>query len=421
MSERSGRWAPGRGRGALGSGRWARLARLLLWPRTTDYGLRTDSGRPPGASGLQPTAYSPQPGDRRVGRRCLILLLSLSGAISAEVPGAYPDVVPGREIRFPQDEGSHPDYRIEWWYVTGWLADPSGAPLGFQVTFFRTRVTGNEGNPSNFAVKQLLFAHAALSDPSRGRLLHAERAARAGFGLAEARAGRTDVVLEDWALVQHGDRYDAQVIADDFAFGLSFTRTQPPLLHGDGGYSRKGPDPLSASHYYTHPHLEVTGTVMLAGDRREVRGEAWFDHEWSSRILDADATGWDWIGINLDDGGALMAFRLRNREGGEHWAAATLRTADGSITMFGPEAVEWLPGRHWTSPRTGIDYPVEFDVRIGERRLRLEPMMDDQESDSRGSTGTIYWEGAVRAYDASGEFSGRGYLELTGYGERLNL
>ena len=362
-------------------------------------------------------------------RRCALLVCVASICVGAGLPGTtraagdsvYPDVVPGTEIRFPADEGSHPDYRIEWWYVTGWLEDAAGEPLGFQVTFFRARVTGNEDNPSRFAVNQILFAHAAVSDPQRGRLLHAERSARAGFGLAEAGAGRTNVVLEDWRLEQQGDAYRARVVADDFDYELRFEQTQPPLLHGRDGYSQKGPDPLSASYYYTHPHLAVTGTVTIGGRERAVRGEAWFDHEWSSQILDAQAVGWDWIGLNLPDGGALMAFRLRDERGGEHWAQATFRDAAGNVTTFPADEVEWQPGRIWASPRTGIEYPVTFEVTVGERVLRLEPLMDDQESDSRASTGTIYWEGAVRAYDADGQYAGRGYLELTGYGNRPEL
>jgi predicted secreted hydrolase len=355
------------------------------------------------------------------GIAAICLGAGLSGTTWADRDAVYPDVVPGTQIRFPEDEGSHPDYRIEWWYITGWLEDADDEPLGFQVTFFRARVTGNEDNPSRFAVDQLLFAHAAVSDPARGRLLHAERSARTGFGLAEAGEGRTDVVLEDWRLEQTGDEYLAHVVADDFEYELSFVRTQPPLLHGRAGYSQKGPDPRSASYYYTHPHLAVSGTVTIAGRARTVQGEAWFDHEWSSQILDADAVGWDWVGLNLPDGGALMAFRLRDEQGGEHWAQATLRDAEGRVTTYGPDEVDWRSGRTWTSQRTGIVYPVTFEVTVGERVLRLEPLIDDQESDSRGSTGTIYWEGAVRAFDESGDFAGRGYLELTGYGERLRL
>ena len=365
--------------------------------------------------------WSMPTGRRALGAARWLLLAGVACMAHADDEPAFPDVVPGLELRFPEDEGSHPEYRIEWWYVTGWLEEPSGDPLGFQVTFFRARMPGNEANPSSFAADQLLFAHAALSDPTRGKLLHAERAARAGFGLAEARAGRTDVVIEDWRLVQQGDHYDADVSAENFAFELRFERTQPPLLHGRDGYSQKGPDPRSASYYYTHPHLAVTGTVTIEGRAREVRGEAWFDHEWSSQILDAEAVGWDWVGLNLPDGGALMAFRLRDQQGGEHWAQATRREADGRVTTYGPDDVAWIERRHWTSPRTGIEYPVSFDLQVGERSLRLEPLMPDQESDSRGSTGTIYWEGAVRAYDADGDFAGRGYLELTGYGEKLRL
>jgi len=342
-------------------------------------------------------------------------------AAHAEEADRYPPVVPGYHLEFPADEGSHPQYRTEWWYVTGWLADDEGRPLGFQVTFFRSRRHGDDDNPSRFAVRQLYFAHAALSDPTRGSLLHAQRAARGGFGLAQAATGRTDVVIEDWTLTDSDGTLRTRVAADDFTFELEFVRTQAPLLEGEGGYSRKGRDPQSASYYYSLPHLAVKGLVRAAGRSSQVSGTAWMDHEWSSRILEPGAVGWDWTGINLNDGGALMAFRLRDASGATYWAAGTSRTAEGNVITYGPDSIEWVPGRTWRSPRTGIEYPVEFEVRAGTRRVRLEPLMDDQESDSRASTGTIYWEGAVRAYAGDGSLTGLGYLELTGYGARLEM
>jgi len=147
---------------------------------------------------------------------------------------------------------------------------------------------------------------------------------------------------------------------------------------------------------------------------------AWLDHEWSTALLEPEASGWDWIGINLDDGGALMAFRMRDREGKRLWAAATLRRPGGDPVHFAPQDVVFLPGRRWTSPRTGIQYPVEFAVRTGDVAIDIEPLMDDQESDSRMTTGAMYWEGAVRALQ-SGRPVGKGYLELTGYGAPLAL
>jgi predicted secreted hydrolase len=354
------------------------------------------------------------------GRSLLLAVLALVALpLRAEV--AYPPVVPGVELQFPRDEGAHPDYRVEWWYVTGWVQEEDGAPLGFQVTFFRVRPGLGESNPSRFAPRQVLFGHAALADPAHGRLRHAERSARAAFDLAFAREGRVDVRLDDWSLRQQGGRYRTVVRGEDFALALDLDRVQPPLLQGDGGFSRKGPDPASASYYYSLPGLRVSGEVTVDGRRRAVSGEAWLDHEWSSDVMDADARGWDWMGVNLDDGGALMAFRMRDAAGNARWAAATLRTADGRMRTFAPAEVTWTAQRTWRSPRTGAEYPVAWRVRVGEREFEVEPLLDDAELDSRSSTGTIYWEGPVRLRAAGGEPLGRGYLELTGYASPLDL
>ena len=189
------------------------------------------------------------------------LLLSAFAPLRAEV--VYPPVVPGVELQFPQNEGAHPDYRIEWWYVTGWVQDEDGAPLGFQVTFFRVRPGLGESNPSRFAPTQILFGHAAVADPALGRLRHAERSARAGFDLAYAREGGVDLRLDDWSLRQDGDRYRAVVAGEDFALRLDLDRLQPPLLQGERGYSRKGPSPAQASYYYSLPQLRVSGEIVL--------------------------------------------------------------------------------------------------------------------------------------------------------------
>jgi predicted secreted hydrolase len=331
-------------------------------------------------------------------------------------------VLPGLRVGFPRDHGSHPDHRTEWWYVTGWLSTTDGETLGFQVTFFRTRPDAvDEANPSAFTPRQIVIGHAAISDPLHKRLWKAQRVARAGFGLAEAREGDTEARLDGWTLVRQGNRYETRVVADEFGFELTLDRSQPPMLNGIAGYSQKGPRPESASGYYSVPQLRVTGSVLRGGQREDVTGEAWLDHEWSSAYLDERAAGWDWIGLNLDDGGALMAFRIRDRDGRTHWAGGTLRRPDGTQQAFRPDEIEFIPGRRWRSPRTGVEYPVEFEVRAGALRFALEPLMDDQESDTRGSTGAIYWEGAVEAITEDRGNVGRGYLELTGYGEKLQL
>jgi predicted secreted hydrolase len=331
----------------------------------------------------------------------------------------YAPVLPGPPPRFPADHGAHPDYRTEWWYITGWLDTPDG-PEGFQVTFFRSRPPEDPRNPSAFAPRQILFAHAALSDPKRGQLLHDQRIAREGFGLAEASTTDTDIVLDDWRLKRAADgRFAVKAGGKAFGLDLTFTPTQGVLLQGEDGYSRKGPLASEASHYYSLPHLKVSGSVRRVGHTVKVTGEAWMDREWSSSLLDPRAVGWDWTGLNLDDGGALMAFQVRDASGHALWAGGSLRSPKGLVTRFKPGDVTFATRRRWRSPRTGADYPVDQVLTVqlpqGPRRFPLTPLFDDQELDSRAGGGPVYWEGAVRTD------GGRGYLELTGYVAPLKL
>ncbi len=218
--------------------------------------------------------------------------------------------------------------------------------------------------------------------------------------------------------------YRAEVRGEGFAYALSLVPEGPPLLNGADGFSTKAPDQRHASYYYSRPQLRVSGSVTLEGRPQAVTGLAWLDHEWSSEILPDGAQGWDWVGLNLDDGGALMAFRLRGQDDQALWSAASFRPAGGSAQVWPPEAIAFEPLRHWTSPRTGIAYPVAWRVRVGDRLLQLQPLMDDQELDSRRSTGAVYWEGAVRVSEDGpqvGRDIGWGYLEMTGYGERIRV
>lgn len=364
------------------------------------------------ASLLQPTTIAQ-----------LAVLLS-SGAIVAPPAGAhdpqYASVQPGVALVFPRDHGSHPAYRTEWWYITGWVQDERGNELGIQVTFFRNRPLLQEDNPSSFAPRQLLFAHVAVADPRRARLLHDQRAAREGFGLAYASEDSTDVRIDDWSLRLEGHRYLARIDSRELALDLVFEAHRPLVLQGHAGFSRKGPRPGQASYYYSRPHLDVAGVVRAGGDTLRVTGKAWLDHEWSSEYLAEEAAGWDWTGVNFDDGGALMAFRIRGKGGEVVWAAATLRNAAGRVRSFAPGDVVFEPLRRWRSPHSAAEYPVAMRVRAGDLEIELEPLFDDQELDARASTGTIYWEGAVRAL-REGQRVGRGYLELTGYWNRVRM
>jgi predicted secreted hydrolase len=331
----------------------------------------------------------------------------------------FDPVTPGRTLQFPHDAGSHPDHRIEWWYVTGQL-DTKRGPMGFQVTFFRLRNPDADANPSRFSPRQLLFAHAALADPRARRLAHDQRSARALEGLVEASRDDTNVHIDDWLLERQANAYRAHIEAESFALDLLLTSTQPVLPQGDKGYSRKGPLASQASYYYSEPQLLVEGRVRSGGETLEVRGTAWLDHEWSSEYLAPDAQGWDWLGANLDGGGALMVFRIRDHNGAPIWASATYRAPGQEPVVSRPADVRFKPLRTWKSPRTGVAYPIAMEIEAAGKTWRVEPLMDDQELDARASTGTLYWEGAVRVESSAGD-KGRGYLELTGYAEKLKF
>ena len=356
-------------------------------------------------------------------RRTLLLGFAVLPVLSRVAAQAvtFAPVVPGLKLEFPADHGAHPGFRTEWWYATGWLTLPDGSPLGFQTTFFRVRTGLGENNSSAFAPRQLVLAHAAIADPRLGRLRHDQRAARAGFGRAGFATERTEAWIGDWRFEQtDDDQYRAEIRGDGFAYDLTLIPDGAPMLNGVAGFSAKASDPHHASYYYSRPHLQVSGSVTLDGQPQAVTGQAWLDHEWSSEYLPAGAQGWDWIGLNLDDGGALMAFRMRGKDAQTIWSAATLRPDGGSAQALPPDAIAFQPLRQWRSARTGISYPVEWQLLIGTRIFMLQPLIDDQELDSRRSTGAVYWEGAVRVAEGGREI-GRGYLEMTGYGEKITV
>ncbi|MDB5960464.1 MAG: hydrolase [Massilia sp.] len=346
----------------------------------------------------------------------LLMFGSHTGAAQA-APVAYAPVVPGKALQFPADFGAHPDFKTEWWYVTGWLQRADGKPLGFQVTFFRSRTGAADANPSAFAARQLIVAHAAVSDPAVGLLVHDQRSGRQGFDLNYARSGITDLKLGDWTMRRGADgAYVVAVKSRQLDLQLTLSPTMAPLPQGDRGYSQKGPQARHASYYYSEPQLKVTGSAGGAA----VTGSAWLDHEWSSEALDPAASGWDWVGANLADGSALMAFQIRARAGGKLWSHAVLREASGKLTQYGPGQVDFTPRTLWKSPASGAVYPVATTIRTGAIEWRLTPLQNDQELDSRRSTGAIYWEGAV-TLERDGRPAGHGYLEMTGYGKPMTL
>jgi predicted secreted hydrolase len=353
-------------------------------------------------------------------RSFLLAPLLLPAFTAAKQPAVrYAAASRATRLAFPRDHGAHPDFRTEWWYVTGAL-DTAQGDAGFQLTFFRSRPGLAEDLASPIAASQILFAHAALTLPGKP-LLHAERAGRANLGAGFSSAD-CDVHIGAWSMRRSGtgaaEQFRLKVADAAFGFDLQLAPTQPLLLQGENGWSQKGPRPELASHYVSWPQLQVAGNLTLDGRRQPAAGRAWFDHEWSSEVLAAGGVGWDWIGVNLDDGGALMAFRIRDAAGATLYAHAALRDAAGRLTQFDTGEVSFTPVRHWPSPRNGARYPVQMAIRCGPHTIETMPVQDAQEISAHRPLPVSYWEGLVKI---RGTLSGRGYLELTGYAGALKL
>jgi len=339
---------------------------------------------------------------------------------------------PDRTLVFPRDAGAHPDFQTEWWYATG-FANVAGqaAALGFQITFFRRRIAATQGLASGLAAKHLLFAHAAVSDVAGRTLWSDQRIARwsgspegaNAVDSAWASMADTGVVLRDWSLrrTPQGDLH-AQARAADFTLDVRLIETQSVLLQGRQGFSRKGPDPAQFSYYYSRPQLQARGEIRLKGQPHALGpgSSAWLDHEWSNALLHPEAVGWDWIGINLQDGSALTAFRVRHQDGSALWDGGSFR-GGGQLLSFKPGELAFEPQRYWRSPRTQANYPVQWQVRTPMGHYTVTAVFEAQELDSRTSTGAVYWEGLCELRDSQQRLLGRGYLEMTGYAAPLVL
>ena len=357
------------------------------------------------------------------------------GLALALLPSAH--ALPARTLAFPRDHGAHPDLRTEWWYITGYAKDPTGREFGFQVTFFRSRVEATQNMQSKFAAKQLIFAHCAVTDVQGKKLMHDQRIAREGFGIAQASEQDTDIKLRDWTLkraipaaksnpatAQAQATYQARIAAKDFAMDLRFTETQALLLQGDQGLSRKGPEEQQASYYYSKPQLAAAGRITVQGKNFDIQGTAWLDHEWSQELLHPQAVGWDWIGMNLFDGSALTAFQLRRKDGTALWTGGSYRAAPSAglpAFVAKPNEVKFQALKGWTSPLTGAKYPTEWLVRTPADYYTVKAVIANQELDSRSSTGVVYWEGLSDLFDSNDKHVGRGYLEMTGYAGALRM
>ena len=355
-----------------------------------------------------------------------------SATVAAWALPANASALPERPLQFPRDHGAHPEFKTEWWYITGYANTASGeAVLGFQLTFFRSRVDATQGMTSRLAARQLLFAHAAVTDVAGKKLWHDQRIARWSgepprrnpADVASASTDNTRLNLRDWSLHNAGDGLQAVIPAEKFSLQLQFQPTQPVLLQGKNGVSRKGPEEKQASYYYSQPQLQAQGSIALQGRTLQLLAgsKAWMDHEWSQEILPAQAVGWDWLGINLFDGSALTAFQLRTGEGQVLWDGGSFRSGSGVRYAFSRGEVLFRALRQWRSPSSQASYPVEWIVRTPADYYTVNAVVDNQELDSRSSTGAIYWEGLCEVRDSNSRLVGRGYLEMTGYASPLKM
>jgi predicted secreted hydrolase len=355
-------------------------------------------------------------------------LALLAVSVTTQEPGqtnldGWRQVEPGYALQFPRDHGSHPDYRIEWWYYTGNLSADDGRRFGYQVTFFRIGVNPAPGNPSRWAVRDLFMAHLAVTDVDAGRQLTAERLDRGGVGWSGASADTLEVWNGDWRADLDGDTHRLRALDRSFGVDLRLEVGHGTTLHGRDGLSRKGAEPGNASYYYSMTRMPTRGTLVVDGETVAVTGASWMDHEFGTTFLEMSQVGWDWFSLQLDDGSDLMVFQLRRADGEpDPHSAGTWIDAAGVATPIDAGALTLVPGRRWSSPSSDAVYPVAWRVELPDRQVRLdvEAVVDAQELDTAASTGVIYWEGAVTVSGQVGEaaVSGRGYLEMTGYAGR---
>ncbi|WP_042013178.1 lipocalin-like domain-containing protein [Aeromonas fluvialis] len=345
----------------------------------------------------------------------LICILQSAG-ISASDLGAilgggsdhFKKAQPGQRVILPADHATHPDYRSEWWYLTGNLKDEQGRHYGMQWTLFRQGIEREFKSNNPWLVPQLWLAQFAITDVSKGSHQQDERTSRQGPGLAGASGGH--YWLKEWMLASEGKALfpatlKVQSKAGDLALRVSAAK--PAVLQGNHGYSEKSPG--NASFYYSYPRLTLSGTLTRDGETRNVTGQGWFDHEWSSSVLAEWQSGWDWFSLQLNDGRELMLFRLRTKAGRSEPENryGILIERDGSSQVLSPEQIRFMPDKSWRGPK-GQPYPVEWRLEAAGLQLTIQARQPNQAMSGRFE----YWEGAVTV---SGEAQGVGYLEMTGY------
>ncbi len=315
-------------------------------------------------------------------------------------------VTPGREITFPQDHGAHPEYRIEWWYLTANLKDARGTDYGVQWTLFRQAAAPGPQR-EGWESQQFWMGHAALTTPTGH--YHSESLARGGIGQAGVTAEPFSAWIDDSALESTGAGFAPLRLragGADFAYDLTLATDAPMVLQGEGGFSRKS-DRGQASYYVSQPFFDASGTITVEGEAVAVSGPAWMDREWSSQPLAADQEGWDWFSLHLETGEKVMLFRLRHAEGADYFAGNWI-TPDGQSTALAPDTITMTPLE--TSQVAGREIPTRWRLQVAARELDVTVAAVN--TGSWNETLFPYWEGPIRV---AGSHGGVGYLEMTGY------
>ena len=329
----------------------------------------------------------------------------------AESERGFAQVTPGRRFSFPADHGAHPDYRIEWWYLTANLLDAQGTAYGSQWTLFRQALTPG-GDNEGWANQQIWMAHAAVTRADTHRT--SETFARGGVGQAGVDTNPFQAWIDSWTM-RGSERMDAMTISPldltaagaDFSYVLHLEANRPLVLQGDGGYSRKS-QREQASYYYSQPFFAATGTIAIDGEPVEVTGQAWMDREWSSQPLAPDQTGWDWLALHFMTGEKLMLYRMREKSGNNYLSGNWISLDGAARQLAAAEIV--------MQPRQPIDIegrklPVEWRIAIPSRGVSVDCVPLNPRA-WMGTTSFPYWEGPISFH---GTHSGVGYLELTGY------
>lgn len=343
--------------------------------------------------------------------------------VSADISG-YARAIDPYDWQFPRDHGPHPDFQTEWWYYTGNLAADDGRRFGYQFTIFRRALTPEDAtSASEWRTNQVYLAHFTVTDVEGAQFYHDERYGRGSADIAGATVDPAyRVWVEDWQVAAQNDDATALTIqADSGAVAVDFRLDQakPPALQGDNGLSPKSEEPGNASYYYSLPLLETTGTLTVGDQSFDVSGTTWMDHEFSTSALGTDALGWDWFGLQLDDDRQLMLGQIRLLGGDREPAFGGLFVnADGSTRYLSADDFTIESTATWTSPHSGATYPAGWDIAIDTGaddplNITLTPLLADQELLADVS---VYWEGAVRI---SGDATGYGYAELTGYANSM--